>query len=291
MRNKIAGGINAVGARYSRKIKNSHPLKALRRGAAYGFGAASLGMVGLAAGIASGDPGKAFQYATGAAYVGGNLAKNTSDSLADEGNGTVQDWKEGWYGAEYDEHMQEKEIKQMQADYDNIAYLKDREPDEYKDILKHVYPAYARSGCADIKDFYAAYQLEESGLSRDSAISTYKLAQRVGDVSSSPDAESKWQKRLQEEFNNTSAVRIRQQNIAEQYRKEMERLQQEYEQNYKKVEATRAGDIREKLAVLQEQRKKQVEAMQRQQQEEQQQVSATLAQSAMKNIKQFYKNK
>ena len=298
IKNRIGNGIMSVGARYSRKISKAHPIKALRRGVAYGFGAASLGLVGLTAGIASGDAGKAAQYMTGAAYVGGNLSKNISDSIANEGNDNIEAFKAGYYGEDYDGKMLEEQIKKMQADPSNRLFLKERGED-YNKILKEVYPDYARNGCMNMDDFYAAYKLEESGLSRDSAIFTYKLAQKVGDVSASPDAEAKWQKRLQEEFSQTPAIKARQEatfrTMEEKYKQEIEKTQQEYEESRRKLEASERTDIEDVVSKLEEKRKEQLEYIKRRQKEEQEDISKRmsedLAKSAMKNIKQFYKNK
>ena len=148
-------------------------------------------------------------------------------------------------------------------------------------------------------DFYAAYKLEESGLSRDSAIFTYKLAQKVGDVSASPDAEAKWQKRLQEEFSQTPAIKARQEatfrTMEEKYKQEIEKTQQEYEESRRKLEASERTDIEDVVSKLEEKRKEQLEYIKRRQKEEQEDISKRmsedLAKSAMKNIKQFYKNK
>ncbi len=59
-------------------------LKAIGRGAAGAFGAATLGSLGLAAGVASGDPSKAFQNAAIGAAGGFKLASGMGSSIAEK---------------------------------------------------------------------------------------------------------------------------------------------------------------------------------------------------------------
>lgn len=220
VKNRLGNAFMAVGTRYSRKLQNSHPLRTLRRGVTYGLGASALGMVGLAAGIASGDLGKTAQYVGTAGIVGGKLGSSIGDSLSHENRANVETFKQGWYGEDYQDKIRKNMIKKAQTDPNNIQYLRER-TSNYREILKKDYPEYARYGCKDIEDFWAAYQLEQDGASRSTAISTYNLAQRTGDISKSPDKEEKWKKKLIEEFRQTSVVKSQQKEKQEQLSKQL----------------------------------------------------------------------
>lgn len=250
IKSRLKNGMMSVGTRYQNKLKNAHPVKALRRGITYGFGAATLGMLGLAAGIASGDLGKTGQYTLAAGHVGGTMTKKMGDKTASEGEKNKEAFKQGWYGEEWQDKVREKKIKELQRDPDNIQYLRERD-DHYKEILQEAYPEYARNGCYEIEDFYAAYQLEKAGSSRQSAISTYKLAKRVGDITTSPDAEEKWKKRLNKEFANTEQVnKLYEQEykkIEEQYKEQEKDIQDEYEKQYRQAmyESSKSQEYKE----------------------------------------------
>ena len=296
IRNRLGNAVMSVGTRYSRKFANAHPLRALRRGVTYGLGAASLGMVGLAAGIASGDLGKTAQYTATAGIVGGRMGSNLGETLSAENRANAGAFMQGWYGEDYPDKLRDKAIKEMQSDPDNIQYLRERTSD-YRRIIKEDYPEYARYGCSDIEDFWAAYQLEQAGASRASAISTYQLAQRTGDISKSPDAESKWEERLNSEFSQTPAVIAHQEQAAREFELLQQRIEAEYEEARKKVERDRKKDQKakeEKYKKLQKQREEKLEELKEEQEERLRTIRmmpGQLTKSALKNVKQFYQNK
>ena len=297
LKNRLGNAVMAVGTRYSRKFAKSHPLRALRRGITYGVGAASLGMVGLAAGIASGDLGKTAQYVATAGGVGGRLASNVGDSLSHENRSNAKAFKQGWYGEEYQDKERKKAIRELQSDPDNVQYLRERTSD-YRKILKEAYPDYAKYGCSNIEDFWAAYQLEQSGASRYSAISTYKLAQRVGDISKSPDAESKWTKKLNEEFADSAIVRTQQdaeqRQLVKQYEIEKQKAEAAYEEQRKKIENSNVKNKKAEYKKLKEERDKRYQELKQRNEERQADIStmsSQLTKSALDSVKQFYRNK
>lgn len=297
IKNRLGNGLMAVGTRYSNKFAKSHPLRSLRRGITYGIGAGSLGMVGLAAGIASGDLGKTAQYTVTAGTVGGKLANNIGDSLSYENRSNVDVFKQGWYGEEYQDKVRDKAIKEQQLNPDNVQYLRERTSD-YRQILKDAYPEYASYGCSNIEDFWAAYQLEQAGASRSSAISTYKLAQRVGDISKSPDAESKWTKRLNEEFGESMTVKtqqsIEQQQLAKEYEIEQKKAESEYQEQYKKVEESKRKNKEAEYQRLKQERDNKYEELKKRNEERQAKIKtmpSQLTKSALESVKIYYKNK
>lgn len=297
LKNRLGNAFMAVGTRYSRKIANAHPIRSIGKGIAYGVGAASFGIVGLSAGIASGDLGKTAQYTTTAAHIGGSFSKGAVGSLAGETHKIAETFEQGWYGTEYPDKVREERILEMQINPNNVQYLRERDTD-YKQILKEAYPEYARNGCTNIEDFYAAYQLEKAGASRDSAIATYKLAQRTGDIRTSPDAEKKWEKKLDEEFGNTEKIKDEQQKqmkkIEEKYKREQAKAQAEYEAKYKEIKESRRKNKTEEYRKLKEERDKKYEELKNRNEKRKSNVNAmptAMSKSALKSVKQFYKNK
>ena len=296
IKNGIKNGFMAVGTKYSRKFAKTHPVRELGRklgkGALYGLGAANLGMVGLVAGIASGDLGKTLQYTAAAGTIGGRQVSEIGDSILSEGAGNIGTIVQNWNNGD-EEAIQKKQMRQLQSNPDNIDYLRERTSD-YRKILKETYPEYASHGCTDIEDFWSAYQLEQAGASRNLAISTYELAQRTGDVSKSPDAENKWAKKLEEEFSETAVVKQRQEELTKQYMLKQKQEEEKYEEERQKIEDSKAKDKEEKLKEIQEQRQKRLEELQQEYKSKQQDITAMpnqLAKSALNNVKLFYKNK
>lgn len=287
LRNRVKNGLMSVGARYSRKLAKSHPLRALAKGAAYGFGALSLGTAGMVAGIASGDLGKTAQYGMTAGAIGGKLGGNLEESLAYENRQNVEAFKKGWYGDEYADKLREEEIKKLQSDPENVQYLRERTSD-YSQILKDAFPEYASYGCTNIEDFWAAYQMEQAGYSRESAISTYKLAQRIGDISNSPDAESKWEKKLDEEFGNTAVVQAQQHQLNVQYELQQKKAEAEFEARKQAIEDSKDREV--EYQKWKSEREKQMKHIKDEYEARKKAVANQFSKAALNDVKQFYKN-
>lgn len=119
----IKNGIKAVSGHYARRLNNSvkkmHPVRALRRGITYGAGAATLGAIGLAAGIASGDPSKALQYTMAGGMVGGNLGRNIGEKASNVIGikDAANTFRAGALGKQY----LEKEMQKEKSDFKNNA--------------------------------------------------------------------------------------------------------------------------------------------------------------------------
>ena len=128
-RRRLGGAIGAVGGSAGRGI-----MKAASKTPgliARGYGAATLGAIGLAAGIATGDPNNALQYtltggAAGSAVGAGlfNRATNAAGNLQD-------DWVRGWYGDEYDEYLNRKSDRQFMMSKENRNFYKSMFGDEW----------------------------------------------------------------------------------------------------------------------------------------------------------------
>lgn len=105
--------------KFSRNLKNGRPIRTLARFGAGAVSGATLGMVGLAAGIASGDVSKAFQY-TGAGLAGGyKLGSGAADS-------TIDALSVPGIGDEFTRNMiGEEEFQRRQAEMNKRNYIRD----------------------------------------------------------------------------------------------------------------------------------------------------------------------
>ena len=105
--------------KFSRNLKNGRPVRNLARLGARAASGATLGMVGLAAGITSGDVSKTLQY-TGAGLAGGyklgtGVADSTFDALSVQGTGD-----------EFTRNMRgEEEYQRIQAEKNKRNYISD----------------------------------------------------------------------------------------------------------------------------------------------------------------------
>ena len=111
----------------SRNIQNARPIRSLARLGAGAASGAALGMVGLAAGIASGDVSKALQY-TGAGLAGGyKLGSGAADSALDALSvpGTGEEFTRNMRGeAEHQRIQAERNKRNYRRDEKNIDALR-----------------------------------------------------------------------------------------------------------------------------------------------------------------------
>lgn len=133
----------------------------------------TLGAVGLAAGLASGDPGKVLQYASLGGTTGYNLGKSTRDRIAGsfnyEGvtkprNHTIRDAyrkgslsKEEYLAKQQQEYIDRyvKEHKEAFAEKNNIT------KGQAEKALKEVAPDCIRNGIDDIDDINNIYDIKQ----------------------------------------------------------------------------------------------------------------------------------
>ena len=159
------------------KAKNSKPLsklgKGLGRGVAGAFGAATLGTIGLAAGIASGDATKAFQYAgagaAGGYKLGSGTANSITNSIADslDIEGYKDAYGRGVLGSEaYDEKQAEKYAKEYSSRPDVIQNVQEEFNldtwEEAEEKTKELAKDYGvKEGYYDIKDWKNLNKMKE----------------------------------------------------------------------------------------------------------------------------------
>lgn len=176
----IKKSTNTLANKLGNSIKEYNPAKTAWNIAKTGAKAAVGGTTGLVAGsiagIASGDPTKAVQYATAGAMGGYKLADSVDKKIADDvfsNTGFKEAAAKGYYGDDYDQHMIDKKVKEIQNNYDNKQKVMDKfngDKDLAKKFMNDTVPEYAQYGITDMKDIMAAYKLEENGVDRKKAI-------------------------------------------------------------------------------------------------------------------------
>ena len=229
LKSKIKDGaayaLMVKGNRYKRMIKKAHPIRKIRRAATYGVGAAALGMVGIAAGVASGDPGKAFSYGAAGAHLGGTVTKNIGNAIAADTRADARAFREGFE----DEDAKIRRVQnRMAEDPDRMKFFRQKDPQNYREIMSTVNREYVPYGVTDQEKGYALYKAaNENGWDTDHAIQTYKLAKRTGDIYNSPDLEEKWTKTIMKELENNENVQ----------RMVKEQINKEFKDREKKIKA------------------------------------------------------
>jgi len=121
----------ALQRRFTGKNIKNFAGRNMRKAAFGALGATTLGMLGLAAGIASGDLGNAAKNTVGAATIGGNLANNLGDRLADKFTMDQRTFKdayeqEAYTEAERNERAQKEFNKQFKLDENNVRVLESK---------------------------------------------------------------------------------------------------------------------------------------------------------------------
>lgn len=171
----IKGTIASTGAydralrkRIGDKIQNGHPIRAMVRGAAGLAGAATFGAAGLALGIASGDPSKAFQYASAGALGGHKLASSTAGAVQKATTVDEEYLKEQYemaaYGDEYKNYVLEQEKQKMQENEKYINYLQKTmsvSRERAQGILSTTGAACFDSGITNVEDIATIHKMTE----------------------------------------------------------------------------------------------------------------------------------
>lgn len=122
----IAGSyVRGLGRKMYKRMDKARPIRALARGTAGIYGGALFGMAGVALGVASGDPSKAFQYgtagATGGYHLGKGVAGTAMNAMHINPKQALDNMELSYYGKdEYIRRKREEEILKMANDPDNI---------------------------------------------------------------------------------------------------------------------------------------------------------------------------
>ena len=166
--------------------------KGIRMAAGATLGLAA-GTIGVAAGIASGDPSKAFQYGAtglgagamaGSKFAGGaiNTAQSVEDSI--KNSETRRAMTEAYYGEDYKEKQQAKQIKEWKK---NIEYKEALERTIGENQAKEMYKSgeideYLKHGIDDVSDMAAMHQLQEDKIANgiEEAVAIHEYGERIG---------------------------------------------------------------------------------------------------------------
>ena len=177
----------AMGNKAWKRIKKGRPIRALASGALGLVGAGTLGTLGLALGIASGDASKAFQYTTASVAGGFVLGKGVGgavvDTLSVNGNAIRDDVELEWYGDDYKKVKLEQQKREFIKDENNLNYLRKTlgvTRQEAKRILENFGSTCIDSGITKIEDVAAIRELTETqGVSVADAITLKKFSNRL----------------------------------------------------------------------------------------------------------------
>lgn len=128
IRSAIGSYNRLQGQKMYKRMKKARPIRALARGATGLFGGALFGMAGLALGIASGDPSKAFQYttagATGGFAVGKGIAGKVVDAASVNTKKLSDEISVAYYGEDYKNQKLKQEKENLKRNEDYIMYLR-----------------------------------------------------------------------------------------------------------------------------------------------------------------------
>lgn len=207
----------AVGAtvkHYARKIVNGKNLKKLGRGLVKtGLGAVTAGTgaaIGLAAGIVTGDPSKAWQYAAAGAVAGSKIGANVGDGISNLAGGVINLGRDvsNTYTEQkneilkYDKKAQKAETHKKNKKYatsaETKAEIKKRYPKLSKEEMEKRQNAIVRyrdAGVDDLDIIFNSYNLERgidsdgkkigTELSPEHAMYIAQMASRMDDSASS----------------------------------------------------------------------------------------------------------
>lgn len=171
------------------RIKQYNPAKTALNIAKTGAKVYVGGMTGLVAGsiagIASGDPSKVIQYGAATAIggykavdsIGAGISNVVSDS------GFKEAAQKGYYGDDYDQHLIDKKVKEVQNNYEYKEKVLKKfkgDKDKAREFMTDVVPDYVNYGITDMKDIMAAHSLEENGLDRNKAIAVASNVNEYG---------------------------------------------------------------------------------------------------------------
>ena len=172
----VKAGLKGVGEKY---INKPNAVKAgkwagrkFRRAAIGAAGAATMGAFGLAAGIASGDVSKVFQYGGAAALVGAKGANSLGDKLTNIEKQNREEFKENAWGT--DEYNMRNSVKELNMDSDFIKTCNQLGLD--KDQREEAIRMFHANGITSADDIKNAMEVRaRNGVSQEKIIAATKL--------------------------------------------------------------------------------------------------------------------
>lgn len=208
-------------------IQNSHPIKTVGK---IGGGVVAATAGGIIGGL-SGDPTKAFQYASTGAVAG---YAATDKVLPDFSNsafqGALDIGKEEYYGDKIDEYNMKEYKRKFIKNYDNRIRLESKlgSKEQANIFMKNAASDYIENGVTDIDDMIAAYKLEQDGVvaNRNMGIATVKYAKRLGSKPSDMKDKDKkeWHTTFKNELQNNKHIRSQNLDLDKEADKIMDRV-------------------------------------------------------------------
>lgn len=215
LRRALKAGVHRTftGKNTRRRIKN-FAKRGIRMAAGTGL-ALTAGTIGVAAAVASGDASNVLQYGTaglGAGYIAGSkMAGGTMNRIGTgydniKNSETRQAMTEAYYGEQYREKQQNKQIKEWKK---NIEYKEGLERAVGERNAKHMYKngeidEYLKRGVDDVSDMAAMHELRKKRIANSipEAIALHQYGERIGgDYAKLKEKDKKeWRETFSEEF-------------------------------------------------------------------------------------------
>ena len=174
----VAGGMLRSGAKLTGSIPGL---------AAKGFGAATLGAVGLAAGITTGNPSSALKYTLAGAGAGSALGEGLLNRATNTATNIADDAIRGFYGDDYDKYLNSQSDREFFASKDARNEYRAEFGSNYKDRMKDALE-YRKLGITDDTIIIRAMRFpKEYGGSNMTAKEKLYIAQLASQISSRND--------------------------------------------------------------------------------------------------------
>lgn len=201
IKNPRLHALGQVGNSYRRRLtRDLTPGKVLRSGAKLTgkvLGGVGLGTVGLAAGIASGDLGKAVQYSTTAGVAGATLTSSIVGNGIDHVKNMKDTYQEAYASAD-EEYATNKRIKEFNKNEENMKYIESRyiNKEEQQEVLETMENV-AEYGITDVQDISAIYEMmKQENLSLEQSVAVSKMSKNMGDIRS-PKVQKEWKEHFE----------------------------------------------------------------------------------------------
>ena len=182
---RVNSGLINVGSSYRKKEVKAKPLRFLGKLTGKAIGATTLGMVGLAAGITTGNVKDVLTFTTGAASVGSTIGGNISENIMDEMHGTKETFAKGYLGEEeYNNRKLDREFVENESIM-KYANNEDLHPEMRGNIIRETrrirmlqeeVQVYRQAGITDDKQIVSMMKM---GLKPVEGVYAIQLASRI----------------------------------------------------------------------------------------------------------------
>lgn len=178
--NRFKNGTASMSNRAKNRILKAKPLRTVGRFTAMAAGAATLGTVGLAAGIATGDFGSVMKATGTGVGVGAALGRNIGDRAMDKASEIKENFQEGYMGREeYNNEKLDREYfrgQGYQEMLDNSSLMPHLSGGERARALKQEIENYRASGLTDNKQIASCMK---AGLSSEEGVCALQISNKL----------------------------------------------------------------------------------------------------------------